>query len=335
MKPRAYDIYCGLGGWTNGLLSVGYDVVGFDIDPRFIGRYPGKLIVQDALTIHGSQLKDAALLTCSPPCQRYSYMSQPWTLAKEMRAMYLSDCEKRVELNALFDACFRLQREAIEAAGRYIPLVVENVKGAQPWVGRAKAHYGSFYLWGDVGCTEFGAVVAGCPIRFGSVLRPPRRLRKVNHHLDGNVPKGTGKTSWFFGNTKHELRDGVKDENGFYVGDVDERPKSPGAGSISGYTVDLHASSNLAVSQSAGKNNGGGTWFSESHGKKYSGQPGNPVNSGVKQGGQWWQDPASMTRRFSSKSNARKEASAKIAMIPFELAYFIGTCYLPERLKCL
>jgi hypothetical protein len=28
--------------------------------------------------------------------------------------------------------------------------VIENVKGAQPWVGRAKWHYGSFYLWGDV-----------------------------------------------------------------------------------------------------------------------------------------------------------------------------------------
>ncbi len=54
------------------------------------------------------------------------------------------------DLKALFDACFRIQREACEAAGRYIPMVVENVKGAQPWVGRAVWHYGSFYLWGDV-----------------------------------------------------------------------------------------------------------------------------------------------------------------------------------------
>ena len=29
-------------------------------------------------------------------------------------------------------------------------MVVENVKGAQPWVGRARWNYGSFYLWGDV-----------------------------------------------------------------------------------------------------------------------------------------------------------------------------------------
>jgi len=52
--------------------------------------------------------------------------------------------------NELFDACFRLQREASASAGRHIPMVVENVKGAQPWVGRAAWHYGSYYLWGDV-----------------------------------------------------------------------------------------------------------------------------------------------------------------------------------------
>jgi hypothetical protein len=52
--------------------------------------------------------------------------------------------------NALFEACFRIQREACEAAGRHIPLIVENVRGAQPWVGRARWNYGSFYLWGDV-----------------------------------------------------------------------------------------------------------------------------------------------------------------------------------------
>ena len=52
--------------------------------------------------------------------------------------------------NALFDACFRIQREAGEAAGHRIPMVVENVKGAQPWVGRAAWHYGSYFLWGQV-----------------------------------------------------------------------------------------------------------------------------------------------------------------------------------------
>jgi hypothetical protein len=54
------------------------------------------------------------------------------------------------QLTALFDACFRIQREASEAAGRHIPLVVENVRGAQKWVGRSVWNFGSFHLWGDV-----------------------------------------------------------------------------------------------------------------------------------------------------------------------------------------
>jgi len=57
---------------------------------------------------------------------------------------------KLAALNRLFDACFRIQREACEAAGRHIPMVVENVRGAQPWVGRARWAFGSYYLWGDV-----------------------------------------------------------------------------------------------------------------------------------------------------------------------------------------
>jgi hypothetical protein len=52
--------------------------------------------------------------------------------------------------NTLFEACFRIQREACDAAGRLIPMVVENVCGAQKWVGDARWHHGSFYLWGDV-----------------------------------------------------------------------------------------------------------------------------------------------------------------------------------------
>lgn len=72
------------------------------------------------------------------------------TRAKQMIREYEDGTRDRAQLTALFEACFRLQREASAAAGRHIPLVVENVCGAQKWVGRARWHYGSFYLWGDV-----------------------------------------------------------------------------------------------------------------------------------------------------------------------------------------
>jgi hypothetical protein len=142
MRPLAIDLFCGLGGWTEGLLAEGYYVVGFDIERHEYGdaKYPAQLVIQDVLTLHGRQFKDAALIVASPPCQAYSYRAMPWSRAK---ALPPPD-------NSLFEACFRIQREACEAAGRHIPLIVENVRGAQKWVGRSRWNYGSFHLWGDV-----------------------------------------------------------------------------------------------------------------------------------------------------------------------------------------
>ena len=152
--PLAIDLFCGLGGWTEGLLAAGYYVVGFDIERHsYDGEcYPGNLVVQDVLTLHGSQFRDASLIVASPPCQEFSYMAMPWSKAKAKAAAIRADKSgtKRADLTRLFDACFRIQKEACEAAGRHIPLVVENVRGAQEWVGYARWRFGSFYLWGDV-----------------------------------------------------------------------------------------------------------------------------------------------------------------------------------------
>jgi hypothetical protein len=169
------DLYCGLGGWAEGFLAEGYDCIGFDVERHDYGTggYPGQLVLQDVLTLDGAQFKGAACIVASPPCQAYSYRAMPWKRAK---ALPPPD-------NELFDACFRIQREASAAAGRPIPLVVENVKGAQPWVGRAAWHYGSYYLWGDV-----------------PALMPwTGRQVKGNAARGGDKPDGTGSTSWFFG----------------------------------------------------------------------------------------------------------------------------------------
>lgn len=151
-KPLAIDLYAGLGGWSDGLLAEGYEVVGFDIERHEYGdkRYPAQLVLQDVLTLHGSQFKDAALIVASPPCQEFSYMAMPWSRAKKIESEYKSGALDVKRLTALFDACFRIQREASAAAGHYIPMVVENVRGAQKWVGRSRWNYGAFHLWGDV-----------------------------------------------------------------------------------------------------------------------------------------------------------------------------------------
>jgi hypothetical protein len=150
-------MFTGLHGWAEGLIEAGWRVIGFDlVDMSAEVGHPKPdhfdLVIQDVLTVHGSQFKSAQLIVSSSPCTEYSYMAMPWSIAKAKAAAIRADetGEAMRRLNALYDAQFRIQREACEAAGRHIPMIVENVRGAQPWVGRAVDSYGSYYLWGDV-----------------------------------------------------------------------------------------------------------------------------------------------------------------------------------------
>lgn len=283
-KPICIDLYAGLGGWTEGFLAEGWDVVGFDNHRHMYAdhRYPAQLVLQDVLTIHGSQFRNADCIVASPPCQRYSYMAMPWSRAKRevrwQRWERDSVFGDRLEgLRALFDACFRIQREACEAAGRHIPMVVENVKGAQPWVGPAKANFGSFYFWGDVAMVG-GAVTAG-RLQFGSMVKAAKRGSKQN-------PDGTAHPvgSWFA------------------IADSKER------GALT-----------------ATKNEGG-SWFNIAHNTE-SGCGQNPDGRGHS-GRAWFADP-DVVGHLSSKSSARKAASAQIAKIPFPLSSYIARALKP------
>lgn len=248
-KPLAVDLFCGLGGWTEGLLAEGWRVRGYDIEAHEYGgeRYPGEFVLQDILKLHGRDVADADLIVSSSPCTDYSYMAMPWSRAKAKAAAIRADetGEALRRLNELFDAQFRIQREASEAAGRYIPMVVENVRGAQPWVGQARANFGSFYLWGDV----------------PALLPQPHKARKV----PGFRFDGSGESFQTASVNKHRV----------------ERE----------------------------------------------------VEEGRKIGGDWFSDPTSTCRRHSSKSKARKAASAQIAKIPLALSRHIARTYLPAAVS--
>lgn len=147
-RPLAIDLYCGLGGWTEALLAEGWDVIGFDIERHDYGSggYPGQLVLQDVLSLHGAQFRNADLIVASPPCQFFSRMAMPFKCPWKQE-----EFERRRNLAlSLFWACWRIQHEASEAAGRLIPMIVENVVGTQKWVGRSRFSFGSFHLWGDV-----------------------------------------------------------------------------------------------------------------------------------------------------------------------------------------
>lgn len=214
MKPLAIDLYCGLGGWSEGLLAENFRVIGFDIEQHVYGGhcYPAQLVIQDVLTLHGSQFRDAALIVASPPCQEYSYMAMPWSRAKQIRRALRGEDEfpegykgsRTVdELNALFDACFRIQREACDAAGRHIPMVVENVRGAQEWVGRSRWAFGSFHLWGDV--PALMPMTGTAPKVGGFSWSDYGKPGYVPKAFNGEAIKNTG-SSWF--NIAHNTTSG-------------------------------------------------------------------------------------------------------------------------------
>ena len=285
-KPLMVDLYCGLGGWAEGGLAEGFDVIGFDIERHEYGehRYPGQLVIQDVLTLHGSQFKNATLIVASPPCQAYSWMAMPWKLAKAKAADIRADTtgQKLADLNRLFDECFRIQKEASIAAGRHVPMIVENVKGAQPWVGRARWLFGSFALWGDV--------PALMPITSRAAKVPG--LNWSGSDKPGYVAKGFNTTA------DQRCRDDIKNNGGSWF--------------------------NVAHTTTSGKGQnpdgrkGNGSWFGD-----YA-----EMRDGIKQGGDWFNaSQPSISRMCSSKSKARKRASAMIAKIPFQLSRYIAAVY--------
>jgi hypothetical protein len=150
-RPVALDLCVGLGGWVEGLTAEGWQVIGIDIEDMFAALGEPKpdhfgLIIEDICNIRGADYAHVDLIVGSSPCQDFSYRAMPWSRAKALHAPFLGIW--------LFWQQFRIQRECNEARSAIglppVPMVVENVQGAQPWVGRARWNFGSYYLWGDV-----------------------------------------------------------------------------------------------------------------------------------------------------------------------------------------
>ena len=62
-KPLVIELFCGMFGWSAGWLALGGEAIGFDIEHQpYHGPVPkgAHLVLQDVLTLHGSQFKDAS-----------------------------------------------------------------------------------------------------------------------------------------------------------------------------------------------------------------------------------------------------------------------------------
>lgn len=198
-------------------------------------------------------------------------MAMPWSKAKEKERKILASPEERIRLTDLFNQCFRIQREVSEAAGHYVPIIIENVRGAQKWVGKARWNFGSFYLWGDV--PALMPIPSKLKLKTTGPLSP---IQSENHNCHIN-----------------EMRDVLKGEGN----------KTAGM-NWSDQTKRGQDFTRIAGNQSGVKKRDEGYDYEER-------------TFGCKA-------PAT-----TSKSKARKQASAEIAKIPFALAQWLAKCFKP------
>ena len=340
-KPLCIDLFCGLGGWAEGFLAEGFTVVGFDIVRM---AYPGFLVLQDVRHLHGSQFRRAACLVASPPCTEPSYAAMPWKRAKakippvlplwwkksqsQMSLAELAEWEAWKRENPapppklfleLFETCFRLQREACEAAEHYIPMVVENVCGAQKWVGRARWHFGSYYLWGDVPALMPDAK------RLKKSPFSCSNLRFFEREASHWGDKGTlehiknNGGSWFAVAHNTESGKGQNPDGRKITGQNWNRHKITGETSphwrLEGFKIQNH--------------------INKRDGAQSTKDLTNPAeHEGIKQHGscEVWFDQG--IAALPSRGNSRKAVSALIAKIPFPLARHIARCFKPTKIGC-
>jgi len=121
------DLFAGLGGASRAFKARGWEVVTVDNNPAF-----GCSITADLLTWRPpGSLFGVDFLWASPPCDEFARESMPWCRTGRPPSL------------GLVQRVFELVREL---APRW--WVLENVRGAQRWIGRAPLHFGPVYLWG-------------------------------------------------------------------------------------------------------------------------------------------------------------------------------------------
>lgn len=120
------DLFSGKGGASQAMRARGWTVVTVDNEPAFAPD-----IVAD-LTTWSWDGGPVDLLWASPPCQEFAREFMPWCRTGKAPSL------------DLVDATHRLVKEI-----RPRWWILENVKGAQPWIGKARWIRNPIYLWGE------------------------------------------------------------------------------------------------------------------------------------------------------------------------------------------
>jgi len=81
---KALDLFCGLGGWSDGLALEDFEVLGVEILPRIAELYKHPVIVSDVCDLDPSEFKGYDLIVGSPPCRDFVKGSDShWKIKKD------------------------------------------------------------------------------------------------------------------------------------------------------------------------------------------------------------------------------------------------------------
>lgn len=143
-RVRLLDLFCGRFGWSKAFAARGWECLGVDlIEPPSIPE--GCMFIQadvlqmasasTLLTFAGEPFYEwkPDFIVASSPCEQFSVHG--------MKHFHPNPPYPELGLKL-----FNHTRDLCEASG--LPYVMENVRAAQQFVGKAAHHCGPFYLWG-------------------------------------------------------------------------------------------------------------------------------------------------------------------------------------------
>ena len=134
--PRLLDLFCGRWGWSRAFAARGWDCMGIDLQEP--SEIPKNCCWSNAnvLRVTTGFIRDGNFdfIVASSPCEEFSVHGMK----------HFHPSPKHPEMGIKL---FNHTRALCEASG--LPYVMENVRPAQKFVGRASHHCGPFYLWGN------------------------------------------------------------------------------------------------------------------------------------------------------------------------------------------
>lgn len=135
--PRLLDLFCGRWGWSRAFAARGWECIGVDLTQPAEIPDGCEFVLQDVSAVDDDWIRyvkpDA--IVGSSPCENFSLFRMP-------------HFHKSPPYPDLGIRLFNHARELCLNSG--VPWLLENVAGAEAFVGHADRRCGPFYLWGTL-----------------------------------------------------------------------------------------------------------------------------------------------------------------------------------------